>query len=520
VPFEKELEELKRRAEKALEMGGPDKVKRQHDQGKLTARERIARLLDPETFLEVGMFNCSDVPGMEDKTPADSKIAGYGKIDGRTVAVVANDFTVLAGTSSRVAGRKEGDVKLGAVRRGFPLVYLGEAGGARMPDIMGSKGLASIGGGGHDTFLQMMSRVRKSPMVTAIMGECYGMPTWMACLSDFVVQVKGSAMGVSGPRVLELAISEHLTDEELGGWKVHAEITGNSDRVAENEEECFTIIHEFLSYMPSHCEERPPTKPVPEDSGSGMDRILELLPEKRNRVYDMNKILQRIVDGGKLFPLKPLFGKSVITSLARIGGEVVGIVANQPFSNAGAMDTNGIDKVISFLVLCDSFNIPLLFFHDTPGFLVGREAERNRVGARVMNFMNALGQITVPKISIIVRKSYGMAFWNMAGSGCATDFLVAWPTAEMSFVAPEIAANVVFAGKLQDSPEFISQKEQFVEQMIKDSAPYPAAGMHYIHDVIDPRGTRNYIIRALEICQDRRTGGVSQHRLANWPTKF
>jgi len=520
VPFEKELEELRRRKEKALQMGGPEKIKRQHDQGKLTARERIARLLDPETFLEVGMLNCSDVPGMEEKTPADSKIAGYGKIDGRTVAVVANDFTVLAATSSRVAGRKEGDVKLTAGRRGFPLVYLGEAGGARMPDIMGAKGLASIGGGGHDTFLQIMSRVRKSPMVTAIMGECYGMPTWMACLSDFVVQVKGSAMGVSGPRVLELAISEQITDEELGGWKVHAEITGNSDRVAENEEDCFDIIREFLSYMPSHCDELPPLKPVPEGSGTGMDPILELLPEKRNRVYDMNKILGRIVDGGTLFPLKPLFGKSVITSLARMGGEVVGIVASQPFFNAGAMDTNGIDKVISFLVLCDSFNIPLLFFHDTPGFLVGREAERNRVGARVMNYMNALGQITVPKISIIVRKSYGMAFWNMAGSGCATDFLVAWPTAEMSFVAPEIAANVVFAGKLEDSPEQNAQKEQFIQYMINDSAPYPAAGMHYLHDVIDPRDTRSYIIRALQVCRDQRTGGVGQHRLANWPTKF
>ena len=290
-------------------MGGPEKVKHHHDQGKLTARERIARLLDPETFLEVGMFNCSDVPGMEEKTPADSKIAGYGKIDGRTVAVIANDFTVLAATSSRVAGRKEGDIKLTANRKGFPLVYLGEAGGARMPDIMGSKGLASIGGGGHDTFLQIMSRVRKSPMVTAIMGECYGMPTWMACLSDFVVQVKGSAMAVSGPRVLELAISEQVTDEELGGWKLHAEVTGNSDRVAENEEECFAIIRQFLSYMPSHCDELPPVKPVPEDSGSGMDRILELLPEKRNRVYDMNKILERIADIGTLFPLKPLFGK-------------------------------------------------------------------------------------------------------------------------------------------------------------------------------------------------------------------
>ena len=501
-------------------MGGPEKIKRQHDKGKADRPGKNRRLLDAGTFFEMGRFNSSDVPGMEEKTPADSKIGGFGKIDGRTVAIVANDFTVLAATSSRVAGKKEGETKLQAVRRGFPVIYLGEAGGARMPDIMGAKGLASIGGGGFDTFLQLMSRVRKTPMVTAIMGECYGMPTWMACLSDFVVQVKGSAMGVSGPRVLELAISEKITDEELGGWKVHAEITGNSDRVAENEKECFAIIREFLSYMPSHSDEPPPLRPVPEGSGKEMGRILEILPEKRNRVYDMNRILRALVDGGTLFPLKPLFGKSVITSLARIGGQVVGIVANQPFFNAGAMDTNGIDKVISFLVLCDSFNIPLLFFHDTPGFLVGKEAERNRVGARVMNYMNALGQITVPKISVIVRKTYGMAFWNMSGSGCATDFLVAWPTAEMSFVAPEIAANVVFAGKIENTPDLAAQKEQFIQQMMKDSAPYPAAGMHYLHDVIDPRETRNYILRALEICRDRRTGGVGQHRLANWPTKF
>jgi acetyl-CoA carboxylase carboxyltransferase component len=327
-------------------------------------------------------------------------------------------------------------------------------------------------------------------------------------------------MAVSGPRVLELAISERITDEELGGWKVHAQITGNSDRVAENEEECFAIIRDFLAYMPSHCEEPPPRKPVPEGSGSRMDRILDLIPEKRNRVYDMNKILQTIVDGGVLFPLKPLFGKSVITSLARMEGRAVGIVANQPWFNAGAMDTDGIDKVMSFLVLCDSFNIPVLFFHDTPGFLVGKEAERRRVGARVMNYMNVLGQMTVPRIAVIVRKTYGMAYWNLGGSGCATDFLVAWPTAEMSFVDPEIAANVVFAGKIQDSPELADQKEKFIRQMIEDSRPYPAAGMHYIHDVIDPRETRSYIIRALEISEDRRTGGVGQHRLANWPTKF
>jgi methylmalonyl-CoA decarboxylase subunit alpha len=520
MSFEKELAELQQRKDKALQMGGPKKIKIQHDKGKLTARERIDQLVDPDTFLEVGMFNCSDVPGMEDKSPADSKIAGYAKVDGRPVALVANDFTVLAATSSRVAGRKEKEIKMSGLRKGIPVIYLGEAGGARMPDIMGAKGLASYGGGGFDTFVQTMSRVRKAPMVSAIMGECYGAPTWMACLADFVVHVKGSAMGVSGPRVLELAIGEKITDEELGGWKVHAEITGNIDRVAENDVECFEIIREYLSYMPTHCEQRPPVKPVPEGSGKDMDKILEYLPEQRNRTYDMNKILKTIVDGGILFPIKPLFAKSVITSLARINGEVVGIVANQPAFNAGAIDTNGIDKIISFLVLCDSFNIPLLFFEDTPGFLVGRVAERNRVGARVMNFMNALGQITVPKITIIVRKAYGMAFHTMAGPGCATDFIVAWPTAEVSFVAPEIAANIVFAGKMEKSPELKGQRDKFVEEMVRDSAPYSAVGMHFFHDVIDPRQTRDFLVRSLDFCRNQRTDGIGDHRLANWPTKY
>jgi acetyl-CoA carboxylase carboxyltransferase component len=520
------LEELEKRKERVRQMGGPQRVARQHARGRLTARERIEALVDPGSFLELGALAHSDVPGMEDRTPADSKVSGFGKIDGREVVVIANDFTVLAATSSRVAGRKEGDIKLASRKRGLPLIYLGEAGGARMPDIMGSRGLASFGGGGPDTYLHLMSRVREAPMVTAIMGECYGMPTWMACLSDFVVQVKGSSMGVSGPRVLQYAISEMVSDEELGGWKVHGEITGMADRVAESEQECFGLIRRFLGYMPSHVDELPPRWDVPQGSGEQMHRILELLPEKRNRAYDMNRLLECMVDKGSLFPIKPLFGRTVITSLARVQGRVVGIVANQPMVNAGAMDTDGIDKVMSFLCLCDSFNIPLIFFHDIPGFMVGREAERKKVAAKVMNYMNALGQLTVPRISVIVRKTYGMAFWNMCGSGCGADFLVAWPTAEMSFVDPEIGANVVFGGKIgepeggADPGEMPAQWRGLVERMVQDASPYGAAGHYYIQDVIDPRDTRRFLIRALEICQDSRGGGIGEHRLANWPTKF
>lgn len=520
MPFEKELDEFERRRKYVLEMGGAEKVEKHHARGRLTARERIDKILDAGTFHEIGIFNNSDVPGMEERTPADSKVGGYGKIDGRRVVILANDFTVLSATSSRVASRKEGELKIFAARRGHPVIYLGEAGGARMPDIMGSEGLASFGGGHNEAFISVMNRERKTPMVTAIMGECYGMPTWMACLSDFVVQVKGSAMGVSGPRVLEIALGEIISDEELGGWEVHAKITGNADRIADNEDECFEIIRQYLSYMPSHNDELPPEAPVPEGSGADMDHILEYLPEKRNRGYDMNRILNCIVDRESLFPIKPLFGRSVITSLGRIKGKVVGIVANQPMFNAGAMDTDGIDKVTSFLCLCDSFNIPLLFFHDIPGFLVGKVAERNRVGARVMNYINAIGYVTVPKISVVVRKTYGMAFWNMCGSGCGADFLVAWPTAEMSFVDPMIAANVVYGGKAESSDKNSEAWKAFFQKMVEDASPYGAAGRHHIHDIIDPRTTRDYIINCLDICQDSRTGGISEHRLATWPTKF
>ncbi|MFP4476688.1 MAG: acyl-CoA carboxylase subunit beta [Desulfatibacillaceae bacterium] len=516
MSHQEKLDELRCRKEKNLSMGGPEKVERQHARGRLTARERLDLLLDPGTFLEVGLLDHSDVPGMEEKSPADSKIAGYGRIDGRRVAVSANDFTVLAATSSRVAGKKEGELKIQAARRGLPLIYLGEAGGARMPDIMGSTGLASFGGGGLDSYLQIMSRVRQTPMVTAILGECYGMPTWMACLSDFVVQVKGTAMGVSGPRVVGIALGEEVTDEELGGWQVHAEITGMSDRVADTEEECLGVIRQFLSYLPSHRDELPPRADVPENSGEGMEDILDLLPGQRNRTYDMHRILRRIADTDSLFPIKPLFGKSVITALSRVDGHTVGFVANQPLFNGGAMDTDGIDKVMSFLCLCDTFNIPLVFMHDIPGFLVGRTAERNRVAARVMNYMNALGLLTVPRISIICRKTYGMAFWNMCGSGCGADFIVAWPTAEISFVDPAIAARVVFGGKDADE----EQRREFIDGMVRDSSPYGAAGLHYLHDVIEPAKTREYIMDALDICRESRTRGMSEHRLANWPTKF
>lgn len=431
------------------------------------------------------------------------------------MAVIANDFTVLAASSSRIAGRKEMTIENYATRKGFPVIYLGQAGGARMPDIMGARGLCTMG-----MEIGSFARGRRTPMVTGIMGNCFGMPTWMAMLADFVVMVKGSCMAVSGPRVLELAISEKVDEEELGGWRVHEQITGLADVVVNNDLECFQVLKKYLSYMPSHNMELPPVLPVPQGSGADMPKILDYLPESRRQTYDMRKILKILVDGGEIFPLKERFGRSVITALARINGEVVGFVANQPMFMSGAMDTDGCDKVVSFLCLCDSYNIPLIFLHDIPGFFIGSQAEHKRVAAKIINYMNALGQVTVPKISIIIRKTYGQAFFNMCGTGCGADFLVAWPSADISFMDPETGANVVFGAKIKDQENVEEARQKFLEQWSYECSPYPAAGHHLIHDVIDPRDTRDFIIRCLDLAREENRAGLSEHRLSNWPTKF
>jgi acetyl-CoA carboxylase carboxyltransferase component len=342
----------------------------------------------------------------------------------------------------------------------------------------------------------------------------------MACLSDFVVQVKGSSMAVSGPRVLELAISEKISEEELGGWRVHAETTGMTDMVADDEEHCFQIIRKYLDYMPSNNRELPPVRPVPEGSGGNMDTILDFVPEQRNRGYDMYNVIRTMVDGGEVFPLKDLFGRMLITCLARMGGHTVGFVANQPFFMGGAMDADGIDKFISFMVLCDSFNIPLIFLHDIPGFFVGRDAEQKRVAGKIINHMVALAQVTVPKISIIIRKTYGMAFFNMCGTGCGADFLVAWPSADISFMDPEVGVNVVFGAQFRGRENADEERQKFLEKWGYECSPFPAAGLHHLDDVIDPPETRDYIIRCLEIARGTLNGGIGEHRLANWPTKF
>jgi acetyl-CoA carboxylase carboxyltransferase component len=514
MAWDDRMRDFERRRAEARGMGGPERLAERREQGRLNARERVARLLDEGSFLEIGTFNRSDVPEAEDRTPADSKVAGLGMVEGRPVAVCSNDFTVMAATSSRVASRKEAELKALAVRRGLPIVYLGEAGGARMPDIMGSAGIASFG---NSTYYG--TRRRQVPMLTAVLGQSFGLPTWNACLSDLVVMAKGACMAVSGPRVLELATGEQVSLEDLGGWRMHAEETGFADAVGESEEECLDLVRRFLAYLPSHADEPPPRAPVPAGSGEGMAAIAQLLPEPRNRAYDMTRLIRCLVDGGDILPVKERFGRSLITALARIGGRAVGIVANQPIQKAGACDADGCDKAMSFLALCDSFNIPLVFLHDIPGFFIGRDAERRRVAGKIINWMEAMGQVTVPRVSIVIRKTYGQAYFNMGGGGYS-DLLLAWPTAEMSFMDPETGVNVVHGAELAGLPaeERPARRQALIREWELSTLPYGAAARHLIDEVIDPADTREVIIRFLEAWE--RRGAVGEHRLANWPTKF
>lgn len=506
--------ELYERRQHALGMGGETKLETRRDRGVLNARERVDTLLDPGTFFEVGRLNHSDVSGMETRTPSDGRVCGFGTIDGRTVAVKADDQTVLAGSGARVASKKSHELAMTAIQKGYPIISLGEAGGARIPDIQGSDGLSSSG-----LKLDMALRDRRVPAVATVMGDSFGSPGWYAAFSDFAVQTKESCMAVVSPLVLEVATGEKVSREELGSWQVHARLTGLIDRVADTEHEALDLLRRFLSYMPSNSDELPPVLSYEEEAQARQLKLQSILPESSRTAYDMRKLVRILVDHETVFELKPEFDRSVITCLARIDGHVVGIVANNPMFSAGAMGPKGCAKCTKFIVTCDSFHIPLIFLHDTPGFFVGKNAEHAGVAGHIINFYQALAHATVPKIALVIRKSYGMAYYNMGGGSMNMDFRFAWPSADISFMAPELATEVMYARKLRETPDRAELKASLVSEMRSQSAPWRAAGLHYLDDVIDPSESRAVIKAALKLARGKNKGR-SERKMASWPTSF
>lgn len=508
------LAELAERQAEALAMGGDDKIARQHAKGRLTARERIAQVLDPDSFQELGLLAHSDLPEAADKTPADGKIAGFGAIDARTVYVGADDVTVMAGAGGRIGVGKQLKAMHYAIEKGFPCVQLGDAGGARVPDIMGSVGMMSMVYPIADT----LPRDRRVPLITAIMGECFGGSTWTASLSDIVIQVKGTAMCVGGPSILEVATGEKASTEELGGWELHARVTGQVDLFAADDAEALTLVRRSLGYFPSTARELPPILSVGDDPERRLDDVFERVPEDPRRVYDMHRLIEAVCDPGSILELKPQYDGSLITALARLDGRVVGILANNPKVTAGAMGPGACEKATSFICLCDSFHIPLVFLHDTPGFFVGKRAEEGKMPLKIMTMIEALHQSTVPRISVIVRKSYGMAHCNMAGGNMGSDLVLAWPTADVSFMAPAVAVNVVHGRKLAQMSDPAAARQAFMDEIGRANAPWEAAGRNFIDRMIDPRDTRVELVRALRrAAGPDGEGGRSQRKLANWP---
>ena len=511
------LEELAERQKKARAMGGPEKVARQHSKGLLTVRERIEKLLDPDTFDEVGLLVHSDLPDAEDQTPADGKVCGFGRIDGRLVFVGGDDVTVKAGAGGRMGVKKAHKWDGIAAQQGYPLIHLGDAGGARLPDIMGSAGMMSM------TYpIQGEARDRRVPLIATIMGECYGGPSWIAAISDIVIQVKEKGiMAVAAPRILEVATKEISTPEELGGWELHARKTGQVDLFAEDEEDCLRLVRHTLSYFPNNCDEAPPVKPCDIPPDERAEILYDVVPSSPKRGYDMHNAIKIIFDPDSMLELKPYYDGSLITCLARLDGHVVGVLANNPMVNAGAMGPGACEKGTAFLCLCDSFNMPLVFLHDTPGFLVGKAAEDQKMPLKIMQFIQALQKSTVPRMSVVMRKSYGMAHCNMSGGGMGSDMLMAWPTADVSFMAPDVAVNVVFGGKMKGMEMTEELKKQFYDELVRGSEPWKAAGLGFIDKIIDPADTRKELIRAL----DRARGpngdrARSKRLLAGWPRMF
>jgi methylmalonyl-CoA decarboxylase subunit alpha len=505
------LNNLRMRTERVLAMGGAEKLAKRKAEGHLNARERVDYLIDPDSFIESGMFAVGIRPEVRHKTPADGKVAGFARIAGRDIALVSNDFTVLGASSSVINMKKIKHVKQVAAKRGLPLVLLGESSGARMPDRMGSAGRAIIAQDATE-----YQRLRETPWVSALLGACYGSSTWYSAMSDFVVMRKGAIMAIASPGVTSIAINKPIGAEELGGWKLLTGISGLADLAVDTDEQALDAIKRFLSYLPSHCNEPPPVHPVPAGSDDACRTMLDIVPEARNKVYDVRHVIRAIADTDSTFELKERYGKSIATVFARLDGKSVGFIANNPLFKGGALDADACQKITSFMVLCDSFNVPLVFLVDVPGFLIGVEGEMRGMPGKVINWMNAMSQVTVPKITVIMRKSYGQAYINMAG-GKGADEVALWPTADLGFMDPAVSVNVLHGVKQEDDPE---RFKELVAEVQRDTSAWALAELYEAQTVIDPRDTRAYLIRTLDVHRLRLKNGVGEHCLRNWPTSY
>jgi propionyl-CoA carboxylase beta chain len=497
------LKQLGGLQEKARLGGGLARIEAQHKRGKLTARERIELLLDKGSFRELDMFVTHRTTGfgMEEKRfLADSVVTGWGTIDGRLAYVFSQDFTVFGGSLGEVHAEKVCKVMDLAMQNGAPVIGLNDSGGARIQE-----GVVSLGGYA-DLFLRNVLASGVIPQLSVIMGPCAGGAVYSPAMTDFIFMVKNTShMFITGPEVIKAVTREEVTFEELGGAMTHNTKSGVSHVAAESEADCLFLVRELFSYLPSNNLEDPPYVESVDDPLRMEARLDEIVPDDPSKPYDAKEVIRLVVDGGEFFEIHEHYAPNIVIGFARLGGYTIGIVANQPAVLAGVLDNDASRKGARFVRFCDAFNIPLLTFEDVPGFMPGVAQEHGGIILHGAKLLYAFCEATVPKLTVVTRKSYGGAYCVMSSKHIRGDFNVAWPSAEIAVMGPEGAVNIIFRKELAQADDPDTQRAERVARYREQFAnPYVAASRGFIDDVIEPRETRPRLINAMQMLHGKR----------------
>jgi propionyl-CoA carboxylase beta chain len=497
------FEELRRRNEAAFAGGGPERTKRQHDAGKLTARERVEVLLDPGTFQEFDrlVLHRSTNFGMEkNRIPGDGVVTGHGRIDGREVMLFSQDFTVFGGSLSETYAQKICKVMDTAVRNGLPIIGLNDSGGARIQE-----GVVSLGGYA-EIFLRNTLASGVVPQLTAIMGPCAGGAVYAPAITDFIAMVRDTSyMFITGPDVIRTVTHEEVTKETLGGAGTHAATSGVAHFAADDDRACLALLRRLMSYIPSNNLEEAPFAATDDPADRENPELDQLIPANANQPYDIKKLICAVADDGEFLEVHEAFAPNIVVGFARLGGHSVGVVANQPAHLAGVLDIDSSRKGARFVRFCDAFNIPLITFEDVPGFLPGTDQEFRGIIVHGAKLLYAFAEATVPKITIITRKAYGGAYCVMASKHIRADLNLAFPTAEIAVMGPEGAVNILHRRDLMAADDPEAERAKRVDEYRERFAnPYDAAEHGFVDEVIAPRLTRRRLITGLELLRNKR----------------
>jgi propionyl-CoA carboxylase beta chain len=497
------LEKLRELNERAEAGGGQERARRQHEQGKLLARERLDILLDSGSFVELDRLrthDCTDFGLDKQKFLGDAVVTGYGAVDGRLVFVYSQDFTVLGGSLSGVVAEKICKVMDLAVKNGAPIIGINDSGGARIQE-----GVMSLAGYG-EIFQRNVLASGVVPQLTAIMGPCAGGAVYSPAITDFIFMVKANSyMFITGPDVIKTVTHEDVTKEQLGGAATHSAKSGVSHFTANSEKDCLLMMRDLLGFLPSNNQEDPPFRPNSDDPLRRDRKLRDLVPNNSTRPYNMAELIGAVVDEGYFFEVQPDFAPNILIGLARLGGRSVGIVANQPASLAGCLDINASVKAARFIRFCDCFNIPVVTFVDVPGFLPGTAQEYDGIIRHGAKLLYAYAEATVPKVTIVTRKAYGGGYIVMASKHLRSDVNLAYPTAEIAVMGPEGAINIVSRDALQKAADPVRAREEMVAHYRETFAnPFKAAEAGYVDAVIYPEETRPTLIRSLEMLKNKR----------------